>query len=219
MDNFMQSLINALNNKFIAYMPEFLSGIAFIVFGLFLGWLVKRILIQISMILRVERYLTGFQWGKGFLKADLRHGLYNLIGTSGFFIIFLMFVYRAVTLWRLPILSKLLEQGILFLPRLITSMIVFVLGWGIASVSAKSIQKGLLREDIPRANLIARFVKTVLIIFFSSIALTELDISREIVLIGFSTIFITLSAIAILFVVMGGKDFLKKVLKFTEDEE
>ena len=42
-------------------------------------------------------------------------------------------------------------------------------------------------------------------------ALVELDIAREIVIIGFATIFITLGIFTIVIAFIGGKDFVKKL--------
>jgi hypothetical protein len=50
-----------------------------------------------------------------------------------------------------------------------------------------------------------------LLLFFSAMALTELDIAREIVFIGFATIFITIGLLTVVVTAFGGKSFLKKI--------
>jgi hypothetical protein len=45
-----------------------------------------------------------------------------------------------------------------------------------------------------------------LILFFAAIAFVEIDIAREIIIIGFSSMFVTLCVIAIAIVVIGRKD-------------
>jgi hypothetical protein len=118
----------------------------------------------------------------------------------------------------LTILSDLLGKGILFLPKLIISFVVFGLGWLISSSATKAILKALRKEEIPRSTLIARFSKTVLLLFFSAMALAELDIAREIVIIGFATIFITLGLLTVVAAAVGGKNFLKKVGESLEEK-
>ena len=219
MHNSFQDIVYIFNDKFISSLPNFLAGIAFILLGLAAGWLGKRFLIQLAMVLRVDRYFAGFRWGREFVKADLRYGLYNLIGNIGFLIIFMLSIYRVTTFWKLSILARLLEQGILFLPKLITALIVFSLGWLIASGAAKALQKALMHEEIPRATLIARFARAVVLLFFSAMALTILDIAREVVLIGFSTVFITLGALVVACAAVGGKEFVNIILKPPEKED
>jgi hypothetical protein len=79
--------------------------------------------------------------------------------------------------------------------------------------------KTLHREEIPRASLISRFIKTMILIFFSAVSLVELDVAREIIIIGFATIFVTLGVIAVVLTAVGGKTFLKKIEdSFKEDK-
>jgi len=77
----------------------------------------------------------------------------------------------------------------LLLPKVIIAIVIFGIGWVLASWVEGSVLKSLHREEIPRASLIAKFVKSILLIFFSAISLVELDVAREIVIIGFATIF------------------------------
>ncbi len=174
------------------------------------------------MILRVDRFLKRSPFEAEISKADVRYSLYNLIGNIGFVIIFLIFLDNALLAWKLNILSDLLSKGILLLPKIITASVIFGLGWVLASVLQISVFKALSREEIPRASLISKFTKSLLLIFFSAIALVELDFAREIIIVGFATIFITLGAIAIVMTAISGKDFIKRIgdsIKEQPDEE
>jgi Mechanosensitive ion channel, conserved TM helix len=213
-----QDLFHHLSETIVGYLPDLVGGTALILIGWFLGWFIKRLMIQVMVLLRVERLLVRVRWGEDFSKADIRYGFYSFIGNIGFFIVFLIFLNDALSVWRLTILSDLLGKGILFLPKLIISFVVFGLGWLISSSAAKAILRALRKEEIPRSTLIARFSKTVLLLFFSAMALAELDIAREIVIIGFATIFITLGLLTVVAAAVGGKNFLKKVGQSLEEK-
>jgi hypothetical protein len=92
------------------------------------------------------------------------------------------------------------------------------LGWLIASWTSNSIHKSLSREQIPRSALIAKFTKAVILLFFSAMALVELEIAQQIVIIGFSTIIITLGLITVVVFFVGGKEFIKKLELRTKEE-
>jgi hypothetical protein len=218
MQKTFQDLLFNLGEKFFNYLPNLLAGVALLLVGWFLGWLLKRVIMQVSVILKLERYLIRFRWGEDFSKADVRYGLYNFIGNIVFLVIFLIFLNDALSVWQLTILSNLLEKGILFLPKVIIAAIVLGIGWLIAIWVARSVQRTLQRENIPRPTLVSRFVKTIIILFFSAMALTEMDIAREIVIIGFSVIFISLAVIVIVLITMGGKSLSAKLLEFKDRE-
>ena len=67
------------------------------------------------------------------------------------------------------------------------------------------------RENVPKASLIARFIKSVILLFFFAMALVEIDVAKEIVTIGFATVFITLGALTITITIVGGKSFVEKI--------
>ena len=207
----LQEVFGGAGQNIINYLPNLFAGILLVLVGWLLGWFVKRIIIQLAVILRLEKFLTGFRWGKAFAKADIRYGFYNYLGNIFFFIIFIIFFNDALNAWKLVIFSKVLEGAIFYLPRIVISLIIMLLGWLIASWTTNSIQKSLTREQIPRSALIAKFAKGVILLFFSAMALVELEIAQQIVVIGFSTIIITLGLITVVIFFVGGKEFIKKI--------
>jgi hypothetical protein len=218
MDSPIKDLFYNFSEKIINYLPNLLAGILLILVGWFLGWFLKRVIIQVCMIFKLDRVLQRFRWGEKFSKGDVRYGLFNFMGNIAAFIIFLIFLSNALSVLNLTVLSNLLEKGILFLPKFIIASLILGVGWLIGKLVSEAIRKALIKEEFPRSGLIARFSKAVLILFFSAMALTELDVAREIVIIGFTTIIITFSALVIVITVRGGKSFANKILH-TFDEE
>lgn len=213
-----QALFQSLFEKFINFLPDFFAGILLILIGWFLAWFVKRVLMQVFVILRLERFLTRLRWGEDFSKADVRYGFYSFLGNIGFFIVFLIFLDDAMVLWKLTILSDFLKQGIFFIPRILASLTVFGIGFLISSWAAGSIQRGLKREDIPRTTLISRYIKAVVLLFFSAMALAVLDIAREIVTIGFATAIITLGAVTVIFTSVSARHLLQNAREEGADD-
>lgn len=211
METKIQDQFIGFADSLFAYLPNLVGGIILILLGWLSAWIIKRILIQLSIIMRIDRFFRRSRFTADFSKADARYGLYSMIGNIGFVLIFLIFIDNALLAWKLKILSDLLSAGILYIPKIIIASIILGIGWILASWVQISTLKALNRERIPRASLISRFVKSILLIFISAISLVELDVAREIVIIGFGTIFVTLGAITIVIAAIGGKGFLKKV--------
>lgn len=200
-----------LADQIVAFLPNLLGGILLLLVGWLAGWLVKRLLIQLSVLIRIDRLFRRSRWASDFSKADVRYGVYNIIGNFGFMLIFLLFLDNALIVWKLTMLSDLLINGILFLPKIIVAVAIFGVGWLLSLWAENSLFRILYREEIPRASLISRLASTFIILFFSAISLVHLDVARQIVIIGFSVIFITLGALAIVITAIGGKDFIRKI--------
>lgn len=213
-----QHFLNQID-EVIAYLPSLLAGLILLVIGVVLGWVAKRVVMQIAFLLRLDRFLIGFRWGKDFARADVRYGFYNFIGNVVFFIVVLAFLGSALSVWKLTALSNLLSDGILFFPRVAVALLIFGLGWLVAAGASRALHRGLLRERVPRARLLSRIAKSMLVIFFSAMALTELAVARQIVIIGFATVFVTLGAVIVVLAAAGGRDFFKSATDSTEEKE
>ena len=218
MDSALRDPFSSVAERVIAYLPNLFAGLVLMAIGLLLGWLVKRIVYQLCVIVRIDRLVGGFRWGSDFSKADVRHALFNAIGGVASVLVFLVFLNAALEAMQLTVLSNLIEKSVLIVPRLIVALLIVGLGWIIARWLAVTIRKGLTREDVPQASLISRFVKAVLILFFSAMALVELDIAREIVVTGFTVTIITLGALSVVVTAVGGKGFVRKVVAKLEEE-
>ncbi|TRZ90960.1 hypothetical protein D4R89_03635 [bacterium] len=210
MESKLPTLFLDLTNKFVEFIPKLLAGMALLFLGFLVAWFVKRLVIQVSIALRLERSLIKFRWGKAFSKADVRYGFYNFLGNLFYFFILLAFIDLAFIAWDLKFLSDLLGEAISLFPRLVAAAIILGIGWFLALWVANSLVWVLLRENIKRATAISLYTRIVLIVLFSAMALAELDVANTIVTIGFTVIFITLGIIAIVLVTMHGKASFKK---------
>jgi hypothetical protein len=212
----LHTLFMNIMNTFFAFVPSFLVGIILIIIGWFLAWFVKRMIIQMLILLKFDRALVRFPWGRAFSKADVRYGFYGFIGNIVFTIIFLLFLYYTLLSWGLEFISELLREGILFFPRFIAAGVIMVIGWLIASWASRALYKFLYQEKIPYSAFIAYYTKVVLIVLFFAAAFAELDIARNIIIIGFTTIFVTLGIIAVILTGIHGKGILNKLKESSE---
>jgi len=209
--NLVQSIVD--------YFPSLVAGLVLIIIGLMAGWLIKRIVYQVCVILRIDRLLGSFRWGGEFSKADIRHALFNTIGNIVFFLVFLVFLNAALEAMKLSVLANMIEKSVAIIPRLLVSLIIFGIGWIVARWAAFAVRRALYREGVPRATLFARFSSAVILLFFSAMALAELDIARQVVIIGFSVIIITLAAMAIIMVSVRARDLAGKTLASLDKKE
>jgi hypothetical protein len=73
------------------------------------------------------------------------------------------------------------------------------------------VRRVLLREAVGLPDLIASYVRGMLLVLFSAMALTQLGVAREIVIIGFTVVFVTLAALTVIVVARSDKDILRRV--------
>ncbi len=216
MDSTIQGPFFDFGKQIIDYLPNLLAGIVLLGLGWLVGWIVKRIVVQLLVALKFDRLFTRMRWRRALSKADVRYALFEFVGNMFFFIVFLIFLNSALDAMKLTILSNLIQRGVLFIPKLIVALIIFGFGWIIAGRVSNSVYNALIKENVPEYSLISRFTRFVILLFFSAMALAEIDIAVEIVIIGFTTIIISLAILAILITVIKGRTSLDKFIKNSE---
>jgi Mechanosensitive ion channel, conserved TM helix len=212
MDNTIQGPFFNFGQQIIDYLPNLLAGILLLGVGWLAGWLVKRIVVQLMTALKFERMFIRMRWRQALSKADIRYALFGFIGNIFFFIVFLIFLNSAFDAMKLTVLSNLIQKGVLFIPRLIVASIIFTIGWIVAGRVSTSVYNALAKENVTHYSLISRFANFIILLFFSAMALAEINIAIEIVIIGFTTIIISLAALAIIITIMAGKSSFNKFL-------
>lgn len=212
MDKPVGGLLYGVGEQIVAYLPSLFGGLVLIGIGWLLSWVVKRVVIQFCLIMRLDRLLRRFRWGAGFTKADVRYALFEWIGNFAAFVLFFVFLDAALIAMQLEVLARLLEQAVSFVPKLVIAAAIFGLGWAISGAAAASMLRALHQEDVPRATLVARFARLVLMIFFFAMALTEIGIARDIVVIGFATIMVTLGLGTLILLWLGGPEGVARLL-------
>ena len=193
----LESILNRLYDQVIGYLPHLFAGLVLAGIGWVLGWLAKRIIVQMLTVLRFDRFVRHFTWGQSLAKADVRFAIYDGIGSLVFFTVFLVLFSESLDALQLTVLSAFLSRVITSIPAFVIAGLLLGLGWIIAGLLSASIGRALAREDVPKATLIARFAKAVIILFFSAMALSELNIAREIVVIGFAVTMVTLGGMTV----------------------
>lgn len=205
MNNILNDTFLDFGKQIINYLPNLLAAIVLILIGWLIGWFVKRITIQLLVVLRFERVALRLQWKRALSKADVRYAVFNFIGDIAFFIVFLIFLTSALDALKLKVISSLIHESVLFIPRLIIALLIFGLGWIVASRVSNSVYHALLKEKIQYYSLISRMVKFVAVLFFFAMALVETEIAPQIVIIGFTTIMITLGILVIAIAILNHK--------------
>jgi hypothetical protein len=185
-----------LLGEVIEFLPALLSGLLVILVGLLVAWLVSRVVVRVLILLRLHRVVERFRWGSALAKGDVRHALYALVGGVAGAFTFLIFLGRALVLWRLTVLSGLLERLVLVVPSILEAVLILLVGAGVAAGAGRSVRRALVEEQMQRATLAARVVRAAILILAVAIALIEIDVAPNLVrsafLIAFGSIALTL---------------------------
>ena len=199
-DRPFESVRDVMSNV-VDYLPTLFAGFVVLLIGAIVAGFVSKLIVRLLVFLRLDRVILRLGWGRALEKGDVRHSLFGMIGTVCGIVLFLIFLENAVVIWKLTVLSQLLEKLVLLIPQLITALLILLVGWGVASAVSRTVQRTLYQEEFERARLVGRIVHGAIIVIASAIALVQLDIGAGIVTGGF---LIAFGALALCFVLAFG---------------
>lgn len=165
----------------VGYLPTLLAGLLVLALGLVGAWVGSKIMVRLLTFLRLDRVISRLGWGRALEKGDVRHSLFELLGTGFGVLVFLVFLDSALDIWKLTMFSRLLERLVLLVPQLLTATIILLVGGGVAAAVSRAVQRALQQEEFGRAQLVARIVRAAIWVVAVAIALVQMQIAVGIV--------------------------------------
>jgi Mechanosensitive ion channel, conserved TM helix len=173
--------VQDIMSNIVGYLPTLFTGFVVILVGAFVAWLISKLVLRILLLLRLDRVVARMGWGRALEQGDVRHALFGLIGTVIGLFVFLVFLENAILIWKLTVISELLEKLIGLIPELVAAGIILLVGWGVASAVSRAVLRALVQEEFDRARLVAKLVRAAILVFTCAVALVELNIAVGIV--------------------------------------
>lgn len=193
-----------LSRRFSDYVPTLLAGLLVVALGLGVGWVVKRAVVRVLIWLRLDRLAGRAGWRNILGKGDARAALYDLLGNGAHVVVALVFLDNALTIWGLAVLSRLLDELVFALPRLVLALAIVAVGVSLSAAAAERVEDALEEEEFEHARLVAKGLTAVILAIVAALALWELNFAREIVLWGFVIAFGAMGLAFALAVGIGG---------------
>lgn len=172
-------------SRLAEYLPTLAAGLVVLALGVGVGWLAKRAIVRALVWLRLDRLGGRQSWRAAFAKGDVRSALYDKVGNVVMTLVLLVFLDNALQIWRLDVLSRLVDRFLVYLPNLAMVVVIAGLGMLLANTVGDRVEEALEEEGMARARLVAKTCKAALWTVVAALALWELDFAREIVLAAF----------------------------------
>lgn len=189
-------------DQIFGYIPRIFVSIVLLVIGFFLAKLISPLIENILTSVGVDRVMQGY-------LPESKNGISisKIISEIVRWIILVVFFVESMSVLNLDILTTIGAAIIAYLPMLISSLIIIVGGYILASWI-----ESLVLKNSPKNKSLALGLKVLILIVVGFMTVSQLGLAKELVNMAF---IIILSAIAIAFAIafgIGGRDFAKKRL-------
>ncbi len=203
------------------FLPGLLIAILILAIGILIAWILKKVIIKLSALMDADKYLSRFGLSELFQKGGIKESPTLLISSIVYW--FIIFIFSIISLHALKVSSidHLVERLFLYMPNVFIAIILIVLGYIISNFASRAVLISSVNAGFTFAGTLSKFVKAVIIIFTLTMAMEQLGIGRETIMIVFAIIFGGIVfALSLSFGLAGvniAKKYLEKKLKHEEE--
>jgi len=207
------SSLDAFLEAILRFLPGLLAALLIMVLGLVAAWVLKLIVTGILRAARFDRYCDGSGISLALGRADIRTSPSVLVGRVVFWLFFLSLAVAGLSAMQVAFVNQLISEFFLYLPRLVSALLILLLGFLLANFLCRAALLGAVNSGIPSPRLISVVVRLLIMVLSFAMALEQLRIAPHIVLAAFIIAFGAVMLGLALAFGLGGRDVAKGTLE------
>ena len=167
--------------RVLGFLPTLVSVIVVLIVGWMLACLVQKVITRFLKLARLDTVSEKIGIANILSKGDINYTLAEIIGVLIYWLMMLVVVLIAINALQLNVAATLLNQVILYVPNVIASVFILVLGLFFASVLANTVRTATATAGVQQARSLAQFTQVIIILFTVIESLKQLRIDTSII--------------------------------------
>lgn len=217
---FRETVIGPLQEFYrnvLDFLPNLLTSLVILILGVAIAVVLKKIFTRLFRAIKLDKLSEKFGISDIFMKWGLKESISSLfLRVIGWLIIFTFLIISLRTL-NVPTIERFLEELFLYLPNVFIAIMILFVGYLLSNFLGQTALITSVNAGLRISGVIGKFVKFTVFFLAITMALEQLGIGKETVLIAFAIVFGgVVLALAIAFGAGGkdaAKDYMDKMLK------
>jgi Conserved TM helix len=187
--NIVLDAMRDVGQRLLFVTPRLLAALTLILLAWAIASLARRVTTRILGAAGLDKRWA--RWGLGGVlgRGGHRASPTELVGRLVYWGIFLVGLLMAVEALEMPGTRGAVGVLLAFLPHVIVAVLVMVGGWMLAQFLAQAVLITAVNAQVAGASLLAAVVRWLVLTVAGAVALTELGVAREMVLLVFGIAF------------------------------
>jgi len=209
-----------LGEKFINFLPQVLAALVVLIVGLLLAGAVDKLAKKIMTSLKIDNLLETVGIKPQLEKFGMTFTFADLIGWLLKWFVIISVWIAVLQVLNLTQVGALLENLVLYLPNVITAVIILAIGLVGGQFLFHVVEKSIIASNIGNnaAGTLAALAKWAVIIFAFLASLSQLGIATELIRVLFTGLVAMIAIAGGLAFGLGGKERAAKLLESLENE-
>ena len=194
----------------LGFLPMLVSVLVILLVGWMFATLVQKVITRFLKLARLDTVSEKIGISNILTKGDINYTLSEIIGVLIYWLLMLVVFLMAVNALQLTVAAELLNQVILYVPNVIASVFILVLGIFFASIIANTVRATAANAGIQQARSLGQFTQVIVVVFTIIEALNQLRIDTEILQLVIKAVLAALALGIGLAIGLGCKDMAAK---------
>jgi len=200
----------AILYRAIDFLPKLIGIIVILLVGWIIAKIVQRIVTKLLKVVQLDRASEKAGIARFLRKGEIKHTLSELLGMVIYWLIILAAIMATANVLQLEVAAQMLNQFIGFVPKVIASVFVLVLGIFFANLLGAVVRSAAINAGIGEGRTLGKIAQVIVIIFAVVTALFQLEIAKGILLSAFTVILAAIGLGLALAFGLGCKDIAAK---------
>lgn len=192
-----------------AFFPNFLIGIILLLIGIIIASIVKRVILELFNVLKVEVYLQKY----GIPEAKKEFSWTNILAEIARWFVIILFLIPVADIWGLPQVTVVLNTFLLYLPNVFAAAIIGLVGLVFARLASDVVHASTRGLSADASRTISNVTRVAITVFVLLAVLNQLGVAQDLVRILFTGIVAMLALAGGIAFGLGGKGTAEDVLK------
>ena len=186
-ETFVKTL-GAVWSNIVSFLPNLLTMVVVIVLGIVLGGLVRILLHRALQAIAFDRVSERMGLTSLIARGGMQRSPSETLGILAGWVVILVFLMAGLGALDLPASRALVADFYLYLPRLLTALVILVVGLLASGFLERAVLIAAVNARLPHAGLLGRLTRLLLLFFFFGMAFEQLGIGKEIIVTTFAVV-------------------------------
>jgi hypothetical protein len=217
MHNILEKIIIEPFDRFIErlqeFLPNLLSFVLILLAGVVLGLILKALFLRFFRAIKLDKFSERSGMLETLKKGGVKDPISLILSRLISWLTIISFFFLSLRSINIPVIERILERFILYLPNIFVAAIILFLGYLLSNFLGRAALIASVNAGLKLAGLIGKFVKLTIFLLSVTMALEQLGIGRETIVIAFAIIFGGIVLAFALAFGLGGRDAAKEYIE------
>jgi hypothetical protein len=217
MNNFLDRVViepfHRLLERLLQFLPDIFIALLVLTVGVVLGKVLKSLSLRIFRAIRLDRISEKSGAVEMMQKGGVKEPVSQILARTVGWVTIISFSILSLRMLNVPTIESILERFILYLPNIFIAVIILFLGYFLGNFFGRAALIAAVNAGFILSSLVGKSVKLTIFLLAVTMALEQLGIGRETIIIAFAIIFGGIVFALSLAFGLGGKDIAREYLE------